>query len=351
MRIEKLESIRGFVALYVVIHHYIYFTALQSKLPPVILFFFKFSQEAVITFFLMSGFVIYIATVKKQISFKQYFQKRFFRIFPIAICALLLSALIAFANGEKLTKTDWIAFVGNMFMLQDITNEPGVIVTTFKNNFPLWSLSYEWWFYMMFFPFYQVYKSFKLRLNFMYIVTVFSLSGWLLFLYQPNHMFLIITYFALWWSGVYSAKVFLDKREFTFTNMFPALMSLFVMTLCIFIPSYLKPYGFENTHNINFRYPAHFYADAFLFILLGLLWWKAKLRVFNFLFRVFNKLSPISYALYIIHFPLIWLHLPFVDNIYLVLLIKLSVVFLLSYWLEIKLQPVINSNFNKYSRA
>ena len=40
-----------------------------------------------------------------------------------------------------------------MLMLQDRSYaKPGVWVSLVGGNAPLWSLSYEWWFYMAYFP-------------------------------------------------------------------------------------------------------------------------------------------------------------------------------------------------------
>jgi peptidoglycan/LPS O-acetylase OafA/YrhL len=337
MRIVKLESIRGFVALYVVIHHYIYFTSLKAELPKFITVFFNFSQEAVVAFFLISGFVIYFATSKKHVSLKDYFLRRFFRIYPIAVCSIILSIIIALINKEVLSQSDVKDLGGNLLMLQDITNEPGVIVTTFRNNFPLWSLSYEWWFYLMFYPIYWL--DFKL----IYIVTILSLVSWIIFMYTPNHMLLILTYFALWWAGVASAEVYVKHGDFTLKNMLPVMACLLFMTVIIYAPLLRSMLPFTANSLINYRYPAHFYAASFLFILFGLIWWKIRLYLFDKILNVFSRLSSISYALYIIHFPLIWLQLPFVHNVYLSVLFKLSIVFLLSYLLEIKLQPIVNT--------
>ena len=54
-RLWKLEGVRGFAALYVLIHHLSHPLIGQSGLKALP---FRFGQEAVIVFFLISGFVI-----------------------------------------------------------------------------------------------------------------------------------------------------------------------------------------------------------------------------------------------------------------------------------------------------
>ena len=67
MKIKKLDTIRAFAALYVMIAHFGmgFFKGTNYSIP------FRFAQEAVMLFFLLSGFVIYISFIKNpNISFK-----------------------------------------------------------------------------------------------------------------------------------------------------------------------------------------------------------------------------------------------------------------------------------------
>ena len=66
MKLQRLEAVRGVAALYVVIAHSI------TPTP----FILSFGQEAVIVFFLLSGFVIEYSSAKTlDRGFKYYFQK------------------------------------------------------------------------------------------------------------------------------------------------------------------------------------------------------------------------------------------------------------------------------------
>src|SRR5947199_2260851 len=131
MKIEKLESIRGFVALYIVLHHIVSFNQLQNK-SFVIKLIFMHPQEAVLVFFLLSGFVIYISAVRSQsLTFYGYIKKRFIRIYPIAIAAFAISTIVYLINGNKLGHDDFKTLIGNIFMLQDDSAQPGLIVPTY----------------------------------------------------------------------------------------------------------------------------------------------------------------------------------------------------------------------------
>jgi peptidoglycan/LPS O-acetylase OafA/YrhL len=127
-------------------------------------------------------------------SFGTYIGRRFFRIYPIFLLALATS--YALATGWSL---DLSTMVGNLLMLQDFTNgKPGVLFGTFAGNVPLWSLSYEWWFYLMFFPLYSYVPD---RMQMLAVTTagVFAATLYNFLHFQP---LLFIAYFPIWWSGV-----------------------------------------------------------------------------------------------------------------------------------------------------
>ncbi len=92
MKLEKLDAIRGFVALYVALGHWVDRNDTIHQFIKDIL---RFGQQSVILFFLLSGFVIYIATTNTEnMPFRDYFIKRFRRIYPVMIGALLSHLLL-----------------------------------------------------------------------------------------------------------------------------------------------------------------------------------------------------------------------------------------------------------------
>jgi len=344
MKIRKIEALRGFVALYVVVYHYMGNRGL-AELPSIIKFPFRFGQEGVIIFFLISGFVIYLSCYKSaHLSFAKYFLKRAVRIYPILIIAFILSILVALSSHHSLTVNDYKSLAGNFFMLQDSDLKPGVIVLPFLRNYPLWSLSYEWWFYMMFYPiFLYLVKRANKKLLANYLVLGISVAGWFLYLYHPNHLFLVLAYFSMWWTGVICAQTYVQYKTFTLKNTIHAIIPLLVMTILMAIPVIsLHHAGGQILINsfpaITFRH----YSFALLVILVGLGWWQIKVVGFNTIFGWFERLSSISYALYIIHFIFIWANFPFFPNPLAQIGIKLVLIFIISYLLEMKFQPVIN---------
>ena len=100
--------------------------------------------ESVLVFFVLSGFLVggkMIERIRKNVfDIRIYLIDRFTRIWIPLIPALLWSAIIAHQVGKPLA---WIDFFGNILALQ------GTLVKSFAENHPLWSLSYEIWFYFL----------------------------------------------------------------------------------------------------------------------------------------------------------------------------------------------------------
>ncbi|PSF38646.1 acyltransferase [Aphanothece hegewaldii CCALA 016] len=338
MHLQKLDAIRGLAACYVVVYHII--TPIQAVPPLIKDVFFSFGQEAVILFFLLSGFVIAYSVYKKQnITFKDYFIKRFRRIYFPFIISIILSILI-FAVQNNLSKEFKLnEFLGNLFMLQDFGSvKPGTWFHPFLKNYPLWSLSYEWWFYMLFFPCYKLLPKQPVRIYFILGLSALALINYMII---PNQVALWLSYFIIWWSGVEAASIWMSQKKYTWKNMTPIIFSLFFMTALITIPVL-------NTEKLQFGYYPfvclrHF-ATATIAVSIGLLWYKNKLKYFDNLFGVFTLIAPISYGIYIFHYPILeQLNLqPIIPNIFINYIIKLLLILGLSYWVEIKLQPLVN---------
>jgi peptidoglycan/LPS O-acetylase OafA/YrhL len=143
-KIILADAVRGFAASYVFAGHLVMNCFPRTARWTVL---FLFGQEGVMLFFLLSGFVVmYSMETGADKSFGTYIGRRFFRIYPIFILALALSYALAASWSVDLK-----VLVGNLLMLQDFTDgKPGVLFGTFEGDLPLWSLSYEWWFYLMY---------------------------------------------------------------------------------------------------------------------------------------------------------------------------------------------------------
>jgi peptidoglycan/LPS O-acetylase OafA/YrhL len=120
----------------------------------------ELGHQAVIGFFVMSGFLVggaVIAQIRKQKDFLQEFLiHRFARIYMVTAPAIALTFLLdstgraSFANSVAYESSlftghlSFEAFFGNLANLQ------GIWTTWFGTNGPLWSLACEFWYYITF---------------------------------------------------------------------------------------------------------------------------------------------------------------------------------------------------------
>jgi peptidoglycan/LPS O-acetylase OafA/YrhL len=330
VKLEKLDAIRGFAAFYVAMGHLL---VTGGKMR---IWWLLFGQEAIILFFLLSGFVIKMAAdTEEDVSFRCYFFKRFRRIYPILLAAYLISITVQLLNKAPLNFSG-TELLGNLFMLQDLGNgDPEDWVDPFLGNIPLWSLSYEWYFYMMFFPLNRLLREGVLRV---YVMLAISLFGWLSYILHINLASLILAHWMIWWAGAESASIFLKHRTFNWLNMKHVVISLAIMTLATAIPLLFIPWrGVGLVPFVVFRH----FASALGFVALGLLWWKHKLVGFQLFPGPFARIAAISYAIYAIHYPIfVLLKIPG-DNVF-AMVVRVIVVLVLSYLLERRLQPIVN---------
>ncbi|WP_169303309.1 acyltransferase family protein [Pedobacter cryophilus] len=326
-----LEALRGFSSFYVAIGHWV---LSYSPIHPSVKFLFSFGQEAVIIFFILSGYVIHTSwTHNINKDLKSYFIKRFRRIYFPFIIALGLSLIIL-----PLSKFTWKEFIGNLLMLQDFSSgKPGVFVDSFMGNAPLWSLSYEWGFYLLF-PFVYIAIGNKdSRLFYIMFISFISMLAYILF---PNHLFLIPAYLIIWWCGLElsSLKTILSNKTF---NVKRAFIAFFPILLLLTITTIYRQVNFGE-----FRagvYPLLFlrhFTFAFLFVFLALKGGMFKLFIKSIIFP-FHHLAPISYGFYIFHY-IIFIQWSTGISWYFDIPLKLIIVFALSYLVEIKCQPIIN---------
>lgn len=294
-KLHKLESIRGFAAIYVVLHHLLpHIELLGFDLT----WLFKFGQEAVILFFLLSGFVIEFSfSNSTDQSFKTYFFKRFLRIYIPWFLVLITQVL--FIPSANLYNFDWNTLVGNFFMLQDLPDlKPNVIVAPIYGNSPLWSLSYEWWFYMLYFPLNKYVRS-KSSL----LVGILGVISGLTYVIYPNFFNRELMYLTIWWLGVAAARLHVQGKPLSILSLkfelFPVLMISCILML----------FTISNTTDIHlgthpFLELRHF-TFSLIVIFVAFLWRKCNWIGFYWVFLGFTWIAPISYEVYITHYILI----------------------------------------------
>jgi peptidoglycan/LPS O-acetylase OafA/YrhL len=335
-RLEKLEALRGFAALYVVLFHVLPQKIFLLGINVGIIF--RFGPEAVIVFFALSGFVIkYTFERSANKSFQYYFVRRFIRLYIPLFFIFLLGYLLKCYNEGLLANPEWKTLLGNIFMLQDvISQKPNVLSPAYMANGVLWSLSYEWWFYMLYFVLAKKINPDKLN-RWVNIIVITAAATYLVYPFIVNRLAM---YFAIWWIGVRFADIYIKGQKYSIRSVLPYGYVLFavaaILGLNLYIHfSYTKLYSYPLV-----AYPfielRHF-VFAILILFGAVVWQNLKWPGFNMIFGVFRHLAPCSYVIYISHHYLVVeaSYLRFIHNkvveygLYIVLMI------LFSYLLEV----------------
>ncbi|WP_343523813.1 acyltransferase [Pedobacter sp.] len=303
--LKALDGLRGLAALYVLVHHarlaltQPYLNGLGAhpeqyewydKLMVYVFGLFKFGHEAVIVFFVLSGFVIHLKQADKNYSFQNfkvisYLKKRVIRIYPtllvsFLVCVLTDLLIYRFATNDLtiFSKYTLSNFLYNVFLIPE--------APIWGNNFPVWSLKHEWFFYLLY-PLllwsYQRYKPLPIFISF---VLFFA---YLLHLRIPFIGAAAYT-LSIWLLGVILASLY--KKDLTLINYIHYLIGLGFVYLLI------------DRENSDY-YP--FLDLCFGLIATGVLALiiKNKLPLVNKFLVAVSGLGAFSYSLYLLHFPIL----------------------------------------------
>ncbi|MXO67076.1 acyltransferase family protein [Altericroceibacterium endophyticum] len=243
----------------------------------------RMGQEAVVLFFVMSGLLIggkFLSPENQDpVRFGNYLVARVSRLGVVAIpCILLCYALLQTGQPYSLEEcSSAVVLLANLFFLQDI------LVPPLCNNPPLWSLSNEFWYYILF-P--LIIFSIKCRNSLPYLLAAFFLASAILFLDNYDDR-MILLYFPAWLSGI----LVWHKK----TPCLPTYITLPILMLCMVfarIPLYEQ----------------FFWAKDFLICISAVLFLKSTLRLKNktsYIDRIGRKWADFSFSLYVIHYPLL----------------------------------------------
>jgi len=183
-----------------------------------------FGHEAVMVFFVLSGFWITSAIDRRagRADFwPQYLVDRLSRLMAVIVPGLLIGAALdlaslgvhspyALGQSGALTLQESIAphltvgaFVGNLLFLQTVA------VPTFGSNGPLWSLANEFWYYIWFPALLLTWRNRR---------PSFALAAFAIAFVAPR----FLEGFAVWLMG--SALYYFDKRSAGTAGRFPGLI-------------------------------------------------------------------------------------------------------------------------------
>lgn len=350
MKLYKLESLRGFAALYVVLHHSLPHSIPVSDINVGNLF--RFGQEAVILFFLLSGFVInYAYQTGGDRTFRTYFFKRFARIYIPLLFIFGLGYAIECSRVGGLADPNLKDLILNILMLQDVGSlKPNTVVDPYMHNSPLWSLSYEWWFYMLFFPIATWIKSRRAQSYLVYLLAIFAS---LFYLLEPGFVARLFVYFAIWWVGVdLSSQYIASGKAPGFTES--AIPIIGLLSVCAILAANVYLFvdsGKTASIGVHPFLELRHAAFALLVLVMALMWSKMRWRGFDVIFKPFLFLAPVSYVMYISHQYLIVdaQYLSFIGNPYFEWAGYFIGLLVFSYVLELWIYPYVRQVLSRRS--
>ena len=303
-------------------------------------------------FFLLSGFVICYAHGDRGADaggFRTYLVKRGRRIYPIFLLSLLLAYVVQCVAGRDLAPVHPWSLLGNMFMLQNHPDKPGAFVRPYADNMPLWSLSYEWWFYMMFYP---INRCVPVRRQ-KFVVLGLCVAAMVANQFAPCTVFNILIFFVIWWTGVEFAREFLDTGNVTLKRQ-GIMLALLAVPAAWYGLLVVEAVGagrkilFIKFPFVDFRY----FLMSGVFIALVFVWKQWRFQGYRQTFGRFERLGSISFALYLVHYPILCDLRLLPGNapgvFYTDLILRLLLAFGLAWLLERPLQKWINNTTNQW---
>ena len=149
-RLLAMEGLRGLAVSLVFLHHYcVSFVERADLSVPtrlVAVAFRRFGNYGVELFFVLSGFLIYRHLLTKRPRFLPFMKRRAIRLYPAFLVALLIGISVDFLRPTPTIPRD--ASDAVIYLAANLAFLPGLlpIEPLFEVN---WSLSYEWWFYVI----------------------------------------------------------------------------------------------------------------------------------------------------------------------------------------------------------
>lgn len=185
MKYRSLEAFRGLAAILVALFHSAF--AVNQQHPII-------SQGAIFVdfFFILSGFVIafaYTEKIKQGFDFKTFFLLRFGRLYPLHLFMLLIwlpyiiVKTIAFhelglGDADPSEHNNILSFFSNLILINSLN-----VHTYLSWNYPAWSISVEFFTYIIFFASIVIFR----RFNRFAVAIIISLGAYLsLFIYNQD---------------------------------------------------------------------------------------------------------------------------------------------------------------------
>ena len=383
-----LEFIRGAAALVVLLYHFLEMH--PTSQGAVRHYFSNWGTDAVIVFFILSGLVINISQSNNPKSKKQFLINRLIRIYPQLLAGIILGLLVLYVTGSTMPSV--LTIIGNLLMISTLKSFMQYIVPCIASNNPIWSLSFEMFFYLVFALTIGRFQKTALVIWFIISLAVMPLYYSALSVGALGHVFAVIAFSSIWLVGYYVYEF----RNYIYTDKYTALFSAGVLPLishmhtstiyydplkyllfalfaipvfryCLQEPEagkkikwyylllpflvivyvvFQRPYITFKNWVLYSGLPIALMATCFGIELLHL-----KAKAVNFINATGQILGKYSYSIYISHYPVLFFCAVVFHNLWLYTLISLPCVIMMAYCFENYLQKTVVNYFRKINKT
>lgn len=258
-------------------------------------FFQNYGHQAVIAFFVLSGYVIAFVASERENTYSLFLRHRLSRIYSVMVVAWLLTILLD-SVGPYINSSTYTDHVASDYLLVRIFShllflqESWFVSIQFFGNEPLWSLAYEFSYYMLFGVLFSYQGKHKLLLGIM----ISLIMGPVIFIYG-----------FIWMAGVFLYKS--HKKAYKPNSIVSTVLVILSIAMLILYPVWEKFLEFNHFSygKLNFTTILKDFVFAF-FICINLYYYKYSSLSFYFIKPVISFFAGISFSLYVFHFPLIY---------------------------------------------
>lgn len=305
---------------------------------------FALAGYSVMVFFALSGYMITLSIYKNvsdsyftSFNAKKFFKDRLIRLYPPLILSTLIATIVWFLsqelgldlldhNGKKIVELG-VGIHASLFFLQNLFVD---LFPTPLMNSPLWSLSHEFWFYVIGMLSVLIIvnkKGIFLLCLLVLVLTLIIFGKW-----QPFFLG-----FLVWLMGG-SLAIFRQNRTKIGKKGF------FCLGLLLLVSLILWSLFFTKTISTDWFEAKYIFGFCFIFSLTIYLYYQGRflnqLICNNQVFLFLQKSASYSYTLYLIHWPL----LLFIHSVFLAMGLSsgvyIAIEVLLSLFLILKIAKV-----------
>jgi peptidoglycan/LPS O-acetylase OafA/YrhL len=257
----------------------------------------KLAHTAVVVFFVLSGFVIAYTTSSRNRGPLQYAVARLSRLCSVVLPALVITAIIQI-----------IIFKSNPIIYEQYTRKPDLVryflSATFLNeswflsaapplNRPLWSLSFEFWYYAIFGAW--IFKGAS-KMGLIIFLLVSLLAGPKILLMMPIWLMGCISF----WRP--SPKL---PKQVSWVLIFSLL--IIAVFLMLYLPAYPNKIGAAP-----FYFASQFVTDWIVGVLIAVALWvlplESEVRISSKWIVWFRKFADLTFPIYVLHHPFLVLY-------------------------------------------